>query len=242
MYSKTGKCPYHHNEGTVTIISNDSSHALIRYYVGQFNSGLMKSLSIGEENFEEKQQALFAYRISQLAKDTNFFNLLEEYMNIMIESPDSYRAYTNEIKWHLQGMWEKLFRSMEIDNTVVSRLTAWLDTFHAFLKRVVITSYAKWERNFPYRLGIQFASTSLERANILAQDPDIQGWQGLFFDPSYDISSMYLGIPTTRPVYNCPVLYSWEFRSLIDHYYSILCVLWENSKDKPKALEYFLNR
>lgn len=232
------KCPYHHKVWT-TNQSESDSHVLIRLYVEQFRTWVLTTLSSEDQNFAEKQQALFAYRILQLSQDKFFFPLLQEYASLIIENSGSYKEKVDDMKQHLQETGEVFFRQVENDNSVISRLVAWLETFNAFLKRVVITSYSKWETEFPYKLAVQFASTSLERANKMAIDPDIEWWKWLFFDPDIDISKLFPWMPTTRPVYKCPVLYSWEFRKIIDEYYKILCALWESSSDKPADLNYF---
>lgn len=94
------------------------------------------------------------------------------------------------------------------------------------------------EKIFPYIQAQQLASTAMERANIIASDPDYDGWEGLFFDPEYDVSQLLLGIPISRPVYKCPVLYSGKFREIINMYFEVMCDVHEISTDKPKQVDW----
>ena len=73
---------------------------------------------------------------------------------------------------------------------------------------------------------------------MMIDNPDYDGWGGLFFDPDYDVSQLFLGVPISRPVYRCPVLYSGKFREIIDMYFQVMCELHDISTDKPEQVDW----
>lgn len=68
---------------------------------------------------------------------------------------------------------------------------------------------------------------------MMIDNPDYDGWGGLFFDPNIDVSKLFLGVPISRPIYKCPVLYTGKFREIIDTYFKILCHIHDISTDQP---------
>lgn len=84
----------------------------------------MTALSLQDDYFAEKEQAVFAYRIFQLSQNKNFFPLLQEYANLITEDSASYKKYVDEMKKHLQGTGEKFFHKIETDTLIISRLIA----------------------------------------------------------------------------------------------------------------------
>lgn len=229
------KCPYpHHDE--IPHSPNWSPQQNIRHIFQELQSWVSMIIDT-----PEKEQALFAYRIFQFGENiSQLQSQLWVYIEWMRDMPDRYKNLADEIWVVLKKYGEHFFLAIEKDPLVRKRLVAWLETFHAFIKRAVL--FAERDENniriFPYKNAVQFASTSIERARMMAIDPDIKWWESLFFDPDIDISKQYLGYPISRPIYRCPILYSGKFRETIDVYFAILCEVWSISKDTPAQVDW----
>ncbi len=228
------KCPYHNK---IPIVHADwDSHQDIRSIFQELQSWVHMTI-----DSPEKEQAIFAYRISQFWDSiADWQRQFWLYTELMRSSPDTYKNLANEMWNHLKKYGKFFFASIENDPLVRDRLIAWLETFHAFVKRAVIFS-EKNENNtrvFPYKNAVQFCSTSIERARMMAANPDVNWWEFLFFDSDTDVSKLYLWFPITRPIYRCPVLYSGKFREIIDAYFNILCETWDISTDMPIQVDW----
>lgn len=241
--SSMKKCPYphlhiHSPEVNRNQDSGDTNNysSIIAWVVRQLKAGIEVIIDT-----PEKEQALYAYRISQFAEKLDDLNrLMSGILETMEEEPDTYKNLSKEIGKLLVRYGENFFKKIETNTLVQSRLCAWLETFHAFIKRAVLFSEinSEWNKVFPYMLAQQFASTAMGRANYMAAHPEIRGWEWLFFDPTIDVSKLFLGLETWRPIYRCPVLYSWKFRELTDMYFGIMCRLHTISVDQPKQVDW----
>jgi hypothetical protein len=237
------KCPYPHlhiptPEIDVIQETGDTTKysSVISWIFRQLKSGVEILI-----DSPEKEQALYAYRIYQFAEQWDNLNrFMDGIIQTMEEESDTYKNLSKEMGEFLKKYGKNFFKKIEKDTLVQLRLCAWLETFHAFIKRAVLFAEkdSDWNRIFPYTLAQQFASTAMGRANYMAAHPEIRGWEWLFFDPTIDVSKQFLGLETWRPIYRCPVLYSWKFRELTDMYFTIMCRLHTISVDQPKQVDW----
>lgn len=226
--NRESKCPFHHSWEPLI-----SPSEKIMRIVTQLKNWVVLPIDSAEQ-----EQALFAYRIYQLWCNLDRIKwIINWYLDELNSKEGTYAAWAEQIKKHFLWICIRIFTEIEPNQKIVARLKDWINTFHAFTKRAVILS-SNTNVGFPYQQAVQFASSSIERLNILAFDPYVW-WEGLFFDPEIDVRTLLQWIPISRPIYKCPVLYSWEFRRLSDYYFELLKSIWENSSDKPKNLWYF---